>query len=72
LQRENFIQLSPVRQLIVDGCGIDEFIYDGCGGTISLSEEFDKKGQVYSGIIIIIGRGKRLRFKNVKIEVLNM
>ena len=72
LQRENFIQLSPVRQLIVDGCGIDEFIYDGCGGTISLCEEFDKKGQVYSGIIIIIGRGKRLRFKNVKIEVLNM
>jgi len=72
LQRENFIQLSPVRQLIVDGCGIDEFIYDGCGGTISLCEEFDKKGQVYSGIIIIIGHGKRLRFKNVKIEVLNM
>lgn len=72
LQRENFIQLSPVRQLIVDGCDIDEFIYDGCGGTISLCEEFDKKGQLYSGIIIIIGRGKRLRFKNVKIEVLNM
>jgi len=68
LQKEDFIQLSPVRQLIVDGCDIDEFIYDGCGGTVSLCEEFDKKGQVYSGIIIIIGCGKRLRFKNVKIE----
>ncbi|WVZ75446.1 hypothetical protein U9M48_023496 [Paspalum notatum var. saurae] len=68
LQRENCIQLSPGRQLIVDGFGIDEFTYDGCGGTISLCEEFDKKGQLYSGTIIIIGRGKRLRFKNVKIE----
>jgi vacuolar protein sorting-associated protein 13A/C len=69
LQRENVIQLSPEKQLIVDGCDIDEFTYDGCGGTISLCEEFDKKGQLYSGTIIIVGRGKRLRFKNVKIEV---
>lgn len=68
-QRENTIQLSPGRQLIVDGSGIDEFTYDGCGGTISLCEEFDKKGQLYSGAIIIVGRAKRLRFKNVKIEV---
>ncbi|CAL5058295.1 unnamed protein product [Urochloa decumbens] len=68
LQKENVIQLSPGRQLIVDGCDIDEFTYDGCGGTISLCEEFDKKGQLCSGTIIIIGRGKRLRFKNVKIE----
>ncbi|KAL6634351.1 hypothetical protein ACP70R_027022 [Stipagrostis hirtigluma subsp. patula] len=67
-QKENFVQLSPGRQLIVDGCDIDEFTYDGCGGTISLCEEFDKKGQLYSGTIIIVGRGKRLRFKNVKIE----
>jgi vacuolar protein sorting-associated protein 13A/C len=69
LQRENVIQLSPERQLIVDGCDIDEFTYDGCGGTISLCEEFDKKGQLYSGTIIIVGRSKRLRFKNVKIEL---
>ncbi|XP_062219043.1 uncharacterized protein LOC133918926 [Phragmites australis] len=67
-QQENVIQLSPGRQLIVDGYDIDEFTYDGCGGTISLCEEFDKKGQLYSGTIIIVGRGKRLRFKNVKIE----
>jgi vacuolar protein sorting-associated protein 13A/C len=69
LQRENTIQLSPGRQLIVDASEIDEFTYDGCGGTISLCEEFDKNGQLYSGTIIIVGRGKRLRFKNVKIEV---
>jgi vacuolar protein sorting-associated protein 13A/C len=67
-QRENFIQLSPGRQLIVDGCDIDDFTYDGCGGTISLCDEYDKKGQLYSGTIIILGRGKKLRFKNVKIE----
>uniref|UniRef100_A0A0A9CII0 Uncharacterized protein n=1 Tax=Arundo donax TaxID=35708 RepID=A0A0A9CII0_ARUDO len=67
-QRENVTQLSPGRQLIVDGYDIDEFTYDGCGGTISLCKEFDKKGQLYSGTIIIVGRGKRLRFKNVKIE----
>ncbi|XP_062223332.1 uncharacterized protein LOC133922148 [Phragmites australis] len=67
-QRENIIQLSPGRQLIVDGCDTDEFTYDGCGGTISLCDKFDKKGQLYSGTIIIVGRGKRLRFKNVKIE----
>uniref|UniRef100_A0A0E0JZW8 C2 domain-containing protein n=1 Tax=Oryza punctata TaxID=4537 RepID=A0A0E0JZW8_ORYPU len=66
--RENFIQLSPGRQLIVDGCDIDDFTYDGCGGTISLCDEYDKKGQLYSGTIIILGRGKKLRFKNVKIE----
>ncbi|KAL6841988.1 hypothetical protein ACP4OV_028188 [Aristida adscensionis] len=67
-QRESVIHLSPGRQLIVDGCDIDEFVYDGCGGTISLSEEFDRKGQLCSGTIIIVGRGKTLRFKNVKIE----
>lgn len=69
MQREDVVRLSPRRQLIVDGWGIDEFIYDGCGGTISLSEEFDSEGQSYSGALIMIGHGKKLRFKNVKIEV---
>lgn len=71
LQKDADIQLSPRRQLIVDGFGTDEFIYDGCGGTISLAEEFDSKGQSNSGTIIVIGRGKKLRFRNVKIEVSN-
>ncbi|KAJ3675683.1 hypothetical protein LUZ60_004725 [Juncus effusus] len=68
-QRENIVHLSPAKQLIVDGVGVDEFVYDGCGGVLSLSDEFDKRGQVcYGGTIIMIGAGKRLRFKNVKIE----
>lgn len=68
MQRDDIVYLSPRRKLIVDGCGIDEFIYDGCGGTICLSEDVDMKGQSYSGSIITIGVRKRLRFKNVKIE----
>lgn len=67
-QKEDVVKLSPRRQLIVDGFGTDEFIYDGCGGTLSLTEEFDIKGQSHSGYIIVIGCGKKLRFKNVKIE----
>ncbi|KAH7682946.1 Vacuolar protein sorting-associated protein 13 [Dioscorea alata] len=68
LQKDDIVYLSPRRQLIVDGYGMEEFTYDGCGGTISLSEEFDLNGQSSSGIIILIGRGKKLRFRNVKIK----
>ncbi|ONK67151.1 uncharacterized protein A4U43_C06F16540 [Asparagus officinalis] len=67
MQQDDVVQLSPRRQLIADGFGTDEFTYDGRGGTISLNEELDVE-QSYSGAIIIIGRGKKLRFKNVKIE----
>ncbi|XP_077211040.1 calcium-dependent lipid-binding family protein isoform X2 [Tasmannia lanceolata] len=69
-QRDSLMHLSLNRQLIVDAVGIDEFTYDGCGGTISLSEEIDLKEISASRVqpIIIIGRGKKLRFKNVKIE----
>ncbi|KAG9446693.1 hypothetical protein H6P81_012821 [Aristolochia fimbriata] len=70
LQKEDVVHLSPSQQLIVDGFCFDEFIYDGCGGTICLSDEFDFKETSSSSTqpIIIIGRGKKLRFKNVKIE----
>ncbi|PKA57778.1 hypothetical protein AXF42_Ash015155 [Apostasia shenzhenica] len=67
MQQNDVVYLSPRRQLIVDGC-FNEFIYDGCGHTLSLNDEFDSKGQPHSGTIIILGRGKKLRFKNVKIE----
>ncbi|XP_078179744.1 uncharacterized protein LOC144573852 isoform X2 [Carex rostrata] len=68
-QRENIVHLSPARQLIVDGVDVEEFVYDGCGGVLSLSDEFERKGQWCSGgTVIMIGSGKRLRFKNVKIE----
>lgn len=69
MQKDDIVYLSPRRQLIVDGYGMEEFTYDGCGGTISLSEEFDLNGRSSSGIIILIGRGKKLRFRNVKIKV---
>lgn len=70
-QEEDVINLSPVRQLVADAVGIDEYTYDGCGKTISLSEEKGDK-EVHSSRfqpIIIIGRAKKLRFINVKIEV---
>ncbi|OMO58553.1 hypothetical protein COLO4_34529 [Corchorus olitorius] len=69
-QNEDVVYLSPSRQLIADTHGIDEYTYDGCGKTIFLSEEIDKK-ELHSERfrpIVIIGRGKRLRFVNVKIE----
>lgn len=72
-QKDDLVHLSPTRQLIVDAFDIDEFIYDGCGGSICLSEEVDLKDVSSSKTqpIIIIGRGKKLRFKNIKIEVFN-
>ncbi|PRQ39555.1 putative vacuolar protein sorting-associated protein [Rosa chinensis] len=69
-QTEDVVHLSPSRQLVADFLSIDEYTYDGCGKTIHLSEEIDAK-ELHSTRprpIIIIGRGKRLRFMNVKIE----
>ncbi|MQL90982.1 hypothetical protein Taro_023594, partial [Colocasia esculenta] len=70
MQQSDALYLSPTRRLIVDGCG-DEFIYDGCGGTIHLTDgsEFKTKSSVTQPPIILIGRGKKLRFKNVKFEI---
>lgn len=68
-QSEDVLLLSPSRQLVADAMGVDEYTYDGCGKVISLSEERETKE--YSSRfqpIIIIGRCKRLRFVNVKIE----
>ncbi|XP_059643008.1 uncharacterized protein LOC132284858 [Cornus florida] len=69
-QAEDIVHLSPSRQLVVDAIGVDQYTYDGCGKTIFLSLEADLKEVPSSGFrpIIIIGRGKRLRFINVKIE----
>lgn len=70
-QSEDVVHLSPSSQLVADSLGIDEYIYDGCGKIICLSEKTDVK-EFHSfryRPIIIIGRGKRLRFVNVKIEV---
>ncbi|XVF38939.1 hypothetical protein REPUB_Repub20aG0145800 [Reevesia pubescens] len=69
-QNEDVVHLSPSRQLVADTHGIDEYTYDGCGKTIFLSEENDVKESHSARFrpIVIIGRGKRLRFVNVKIE----
>nr|DAD29104.1 TPA_asm: hypothetical protein HUJ06_030572 [Nelumbo nucifera] len=69
-QKDDVVHLSPCKQLIADAVGVDEYIYDGCGGTICLSEEIDLKEISPSRLqpIIVIGHGKKLRFMNVKIE----
>ncbi|TQE02763.1 hypothetical protein C1H46_011592 [Malus baccata] len=69
-QIEDVVHLSPSRQLVADCLHIDEYIYDGCGKTIHLSEETDTKylHSTRPHPIIIIGCGKKLRFMNVKIE----
>ncbi|OVA16691.1 Peroxin/Ferlin domain [Macleaya cordata] len=69
-QRDDVVHLSPNRQLIADVLGVDEYTYDGCGQTIFLSEGADLKETSTSRFhpIIVIGRGKRLRFVNVKIK----
>ncbi|KAK9670363.1 hypothetical protein RND81_13G196500 [Saponaria officinalis] len=69
-QQEEVIELSPSQQMIVDAAGVNEYIYDGCGRTICLKEDTDFKEIQSSRLqpIIVIGRGKRLRFVNVKIK----
>ncbi|XP_062178337.1 uncharacterized protein LOC133883124 isoform X2 [Alnus glutinosa] len=69
-QSEDVVHMSPSRQLVADSLGIDEYIYDGCGKIICLSEKtYVKEFHSFRyRPIIIIGRGKRLRFVNVKIE----
>lgn len=71
MQRTDLVLLSPKRKLIIDVPGFDEVIYDGCGGTLRLTEcETDNSSLSGLGpLLIIIGRGKSLRFRNVKIEV---
>ncbi|KAL8152479.1 LOW QUALITY PROTEIN: hypothetical protein V2J09_010239 [Rumex salicifolius] len=64
-QQEEVIELSSSRQLIADCSGVDEYLYDGCGKTICLREELQS---LRSQPIVVIGRGKSLRFVNVKIE----
>ncbi|XP_047948182.1 uncharacterized protein LOC125194160 isoform X1 [Salvia hispanica] len=69
-QTEDVVQLSPSRQLVVDSVGIDEYTYDGCGKTIRLAsgkEESESQFFIHRPIIII-GRGKHLKFTNVKFE----
>lgn len=72
-QREDVVHLSANSRLIADAPAVDDYTYDGCGKTIRLVEVNKTKELHSNGFrpIIIIGRGKSLRFVNVKIEVLS-
>ncbi|GAB4828173.1 hypothetical protein Ancab_035090 [Ancistrocladus abbreviatus] len=67
-QPEEVVELSQSQQLIADAPDVDEYLYDGCGKTICLKEQPNLKDSSRLQPIIVIGRGKRLRFTNVKIE----
>ncbi|KAI3684030.1 hypothetical protein L1987_84552 [Smallanthus sonchifolius] len=67
-QTEDEVRLSPNRKLLVDSAGVDEYTYDGCGKTIILNEDLEQSQSSEFRPIIVIGRGKRLRFVNVKIK----
>lgn len=69
-QSEEMVRLSPSRQLVADVPGVDEYIYDGCGHTICLTDDKELHASVIRPIIIV-GRGKKLKFVNVKIEVIS-
>ncbi|ESW28603.1 hypothetical protein PHAVU_002G003000 [Phaseolus vulgaris] len=61
--------LSPQKPLIVDDDGFDHFIYDGDGGILYLK---DRQGFNLTAssteVIIYIGNGKTLQFRNVVIK----
>lgn len=69
-QKEDIVFLSPHRQLIADSYDVDEFTYDGCGNTICLIGKDNLKGNSSPSLqpLIIIGYGKKLRFKNIRIK----
>lgn len=69
-QAEDEVHLSPNRKLVVDAAGVDDYTYDGCGKTIILNDDIEHSQSSEFRPIIVIGRGKRLRFINVKIKVM--
>ncbi|KAL2636221.1 hypothetical protein R1flu_007700 [Riccia fluitans] len=68
-QSEREVTLSPKRPLVAEKMGIDNFVYDGMGGTIRLLDRNGADLRDFSReVIIFIGDGKRLTFKNVIIQ----
>lgn len=68
-QVDDTMILSCERQLIAEAYDVDEFIYDGCGKRLLLDVKDDEMGPSIWEPFIIIGSGKKLRFKNIHIEV---
>ena len=68
-QEDREMILSPRRPLIVECVSIDEYIYDGGGGSICLqNDDGTTLHEMPPGPCILIGSGKYLRFKNVTIQ----
>ncbi|KAG0474798.1 hypothetical protein HPP92_014484 [Vanilla planifolia] len=60
--------LSPLRPLLVDDAKFEHFIYDGKGGKLFLQSRDGRNISMFNTEIIIhVGDGKRLQFKNVTI-----
>ncbi|XP_024542530.1 uncharacterized protein LOC9648284 isoform X1 [Selaginella moellendorffii] len=66
-QEEPMSIISPERQVIADAVHIQEFLYDGCDRVLELQVEDDYAG-ANAEPVIVVGHGKKLRFKNVKIK----
>lgn len=68
-QVDDTIVLSCERQIITQAYDVDEFAYDGCGKTLLLDVKDDEIGPASSEPFIINGSGKKLQFKNIRIEM---
>ncbi|KAK4786568.1 hypothetical protein SAY86_010401 [Trapa natans] len=61
--------ISPQRPLIIDDERFDHFIYDGQGGILYLKDRHGSSlSESRSEILVYVGDGKRLQFRNVTIK----
>eukprot|EP00250_Pteridium_aquilinum_P021886 c25256_g1_i1 orf=924-13886(-) len=68
-QEAAVVTISSSQMLIADHPDIDVFTYDGCGNTLCVEiAESDVSNLATVKPVIIIGAGKKLNFKNVKIK----
>lgn len=64
------IRISPKRPLVADYEGVQEYIYDGQGNTLRLLNRHNEDLSMFSPeVLIFVGDGKRLIFRNVVIQV---
>lgn len=64
------IRISPKKPLVADYEGVQEYIYDGQGNTLRLLNRHNEDLSMFSPeVLIFVGDGKRLIFRNVVIQV---